>query len=358
MPEGETGEKTEVPTAKRRGDARQEGNVMKSPEVSTFFVLLSAFIFLRFSFKSLYERLINGVDVAFDNLAPLVFRDITFTTFFEMFKWHLGNALWIIIPLALFVMFWGVFANIIQIGLLFTLKPIMPKLSKINPISGLKNLFSLKKIFDTAKNILKLVIIGGVAYVTIMGRLDEMLLSINENPHSIAVYMLLLIFDVAMRIILTLLIIAVLDYAYQKYEYEKKLKMTKQEVKDERKMSEGDPKIKARLRQLQFEMAKRRMMESVPKATVVVTNPTHISIAIRYEHESMDAPVVVAKGADHIALKIRETAKENDVPIYEDVALARAMFDKVEVGDIIPQEFFAAVAEIVAYVYRLQGKTI
>ena len=358
MPEEEAGEKTEAPTEKRRREAREEGNVSKSPEVNTVFVLLSAVIFLRFAFKGIYNNIIKSIDLSLNYLSPSLYRDMTFTTFQSLFLEQLSIALVIILPLAAFVMFWGVFANLIQVGWLLTLKPLKPKFSKINPISGLKNMFAPKKLFDTAKNILKLVIIGTVAYVTINGRLDEMLASINESTGSIVVFMLLLIFDVAIRIIITLLIIAVLDYTYQRYEYEKKLKMTKQQIKDEHKMTEGDPKIKGRIRQLQREMSKRRMMESVPKATVVVTNPTHISIAIQYEQETMDAPVVVAKGADNLALKIRESAKEHNIPLYEDVPLARAMYDKVEPGDVIPQEFFAAVAEIIAYVYKLQGKTV
>jgi flagellar biosynthetic protein FlhB len=358
MPEGEDGgEKTEEPTSKRREDARTEGNVSKSTEVSTVFVLLAALIFLRFAFKYIYFDMVSSVNLAFTYLSPIRFRNLSFITLQQVFNEQLLIALKCILPVSFFIMFWGVISNLIQIGFLFTLKPLQPKLSKINPISGFQRLFSMRSIVETVKNIFKLVIIGAVAYVAIMGRLEEMLSSINETSASIAAYMMLLIFDVSIKIVIALLIIAILDYSYQRYEYEKKLKMTKQQVKDEHKMTEGNPQIKGRIRQLQREMSRRRMMESVPKATVVVTNPTHLSIAIQYEQETMDAPLIVAKGADNIALKIREIAKDNDIPLYEDVPLARAMYDKVEPGDTVPQEFFAAVAEIIAYVYKLQGKT-
>jgi len=359
MPEEEdSGEKTEEPTSKRRSDARKEGNVSKSTEVSTVFVLLAALIFLRFFFKNMYIEITDGVNMSFNYLNPSIMRIISYTTLHKILNENLFMTLRIVLPIALFIMFWGIMSNIIQVGFMFTTKPLEPKLSKINPISGFKRMFSMRSIVETIKNILKLIVIGSVAYTAIKGRLNEMMSSINENVASISVFMLLLIFDVSIKIILTLLVIALLDYAYQRYEYEKKLKMTKQQVKDEHKMTEGNPQIKGRIRQLQREMSRRRMMENVPKATVVVTNPTHLSIAIQYEQETMDTPLIVAKGADNVALKIREIAKEHNIPLYEDVPLARAMYDKVEPGDSVPQEFFAAVAEIIAYVYRLQGKTI
>ncbi|MDR0304582.1 MAG: flagellar biosynthesis protein FlhB [Chitinispirillales bacterium] len=359
MPEEEdSGEKTEEPTSKRREDARKEGNVSKSTEVSTVFVLLAALLFLRFFFKNTYIGITNGVNLAADYLKPEIMRNISYNTMLQILNENLLLSLKSFLPVALFIMFWGIFSNLIQVGFLFTTKPLEPKLSKINPISGFKRMFSMRSIVETVKNVMKLVVIGFVAYIAIKGRLNEMMSSINESVSSISVFMMLLIFDVSIKIVLTLLVIAILDYAYQRYEYERKLKMTKQQIKDEHKMTEGNPQIKGRIRQLQREMSRRRMMENVPKATVVVTNPTHLSIAIQYEQETMEAPLIVAKGADNIALKIREIAKEHNIPLYEDVPLARAMYDKVEPGDSVPQEFFAAVAEIIAYVYRLQGKTV
>jgi len=298
-----------------------------------------------------------GTNLAFANLSPDIFRHLALAGYIQIFAEQLRLALGMILPLALFIAFWGVVGNLIQVGFLLTGKPLIPKFSKINPISGFKRYLSLRPIVDTVKNVLKLIIIAAVAYVHISARLEEIMGSLNETPGSIVVYMLLLVFEISIIIIIALLSIAVLDYSYQRYEHYKKMKMTKQQIKDEHKQADGDPQIKGRIRQLQREMSRRRMMENVPKATVVVTNPTHLSIAIQYEQE-MEAPLIVAKGADQVALKIREKAKEHNIPLYEDVALARAMYDKVEPGDMVPQEFFSAVAEIIAYVYKLQGKTM
>jgi flagellar biosynthetic protein FlhB len=232
----------------------------------------------------------------------------------------------------------------------------MPKLEKINPVSGFSRFFSMRSIVETLKNIVKLVLIICVAYITLKKEFLTMLTLADASVLSIWAYVLAVSYKVILRIALAMVIIAILDYAYQRFEHEKQLKMTHQEVKEERKQLEGDPQVKARIRSLQREMARRRMMEQVPKATVVVTNPTHLAIALRYEPKENDAPVVVAKGKDLIAQKIKKLAQENDVPVVEDKPLARSMYDKVEVGFPIPVEFFTAVAEIMAYVYRLKNR--
>lgn len=355
MADDDSGEKTEAPTAKRRSDARKEGNVPKSTEVNTVFVLLAAVLFLRFYVP--YMRniitdfmkdtiLVIQPDLGFDNLLELTN---------QLFKTGVFALVKAAIPLSLTILTFGVIGNLVQVGFLFTTKPLMPKLSKINPISGAQKFLSLRPIVDTIKNIIKLIVVGSVAYSTIKGEFGNCMRMVNETTYHIAVFIMDLAFKVSLRIILTLLVIAVIDYAYQRYESEKKLKMSKQDIKEEHKQQEGDPKVKGRIRQLQREMSQRRMMDEVPKATVVVTNPTHLSIAIQYE-ESMGSPVVVAKGQDVIAMKIREIATEHDIPLYEDKPLARAMYGEVEVGDEIPVEFYNAVAEVLAFVYRMQGK--
>jgi flagellar biosynthetic protein FlhB len=215
----------------------------------------------------------------------------------------------------------------------------------------------MRSIVELVKNVIKLIIVSFVAYLTIKGQMREMLLLNSAPVGGLLLFVLKLSYTVIMRIVLVLIVLAILDYAYQRYEHEKNLKMTKQEVKDERKQLEGDPQVKSRIRRIQIEMARRRMMREVPKATVVVTNPTFIAIALRYEPEEMDTPVVVAKGKRLIAERIRQIAADAGVPIVEDKPLARAMYDKVEIGDRIPVEFFTAVAEILAYVYRLKNRT-
>jgi flagellar biosynthetic protein FlhB len=282
--------------------------------------------------------------------------DAKLDTFVTIFTNGLLTVLLTAIPVAVVIMISGVLANLFQVGFLFTTKPLVPKLSKINPISGFKKFFAMRAFVDAIKNILKLIIIAVVAFVTIKGEFGKVLQSGNETVYSITLFLLLLSYKVVIRIILTLIIIAILDFAYQKYDNNEKLKMTKQEVKDERKSQDGNPEVKARIRQLQREMSRRRMMEEVPNATVIVTNPTHLSIAIKYEPNEMETPIVVAKGSDAIAMKIREIAKENNIPIYEDKPLARGMYDFVEPGDEVPVEFFNGVAEILAYVFKLQGK--
>jgi flagellar biosynthetic protein FlhB len=250
----------------------------------------------------------------------------------------------------------GIAANLLQVGFMFTLQPLAPKLEKLNLLSGAKRLLSLRSIVEMVKDIAKLLLIGAIAFFTIKGEFGKFLGLWDASPGGIWVFILMVSFKIVLRVALALLIISIIDFFYQRYEYEKQLKMTKQEVKEERKQMDGDPQIKSRVRSLQREMARRRMMQEVPKATVVVTNPTYIAIAIRYEPEAMQTPKVMAKGKRLMAGQIKKKAMELGIPIVEDKPLARAMYDKVEPGDDIPVEFFAAVAEVLAYVYRLKKK--
>ncbi len=356
MAEGPGGEKTEAATPKKKSDARGKGNVAKSTEVNSVVVLLSALVFLRFYVPFMGEAL---MDVMRRYIA-LLDHDLLYANgivpYMALIKDGVTLVIKIFLPVALIILLFGVTVNIAQIGFLFTLEPLQPKLSKINPISGFGKFFALKSFIEAFKNIMKLIIIGSVAYVTVKGEFATALRAGNETVGGITVYLLLLAYKVSMRIVLAMIILAIFDFVFQRYSHEKQLKMTKQEIKDERKNQDGNPEVKGRIRQLQREMAQRRMIEEVPKATVVVTNPTHLSIAIRYDELTMETPQILAKGADNIALKIREIATENKIPLVEDKPLARAMYDKVEPGDEVPIEFFNAVAEILAYVYRLQGK--
>ncbi len=355
MADDDAGEKTEAPTSKRRSDARNEGNVPKSPEINTVFVLLSAIILLRVYIPKIRNIITTSISDHIAHITPEVAHGNLLEFVTVLYINGTKSILTALLPVAFTIMFFGVISNIIQVGFLFTLKPLQPKLSKINPISGAKKFFSMKAYVDTLKNIMKLILVGTIAFTTVRGEFGNCMRMVNESVYHIAVFVMHLAFKVSLRIILTLLVLAVIDWAYQKYESEKKLKMTKQQVKEEHKSQEGDPKVKGRIRQLQREMSQRRMMDEVPKATVVVTNPTHLSIAIQYE-DDMQSPVVVAKGADNIAMKIREIATENEIPLYEDVPLARGMYDQVEPGDEVPIEFYSAVAEVLAFVFRMQGK--
>lgn len=347
-------EKTESPSEKRRQDAREKGTVAKSTEINSVLVLLAGILLLRAFGPWMMQQIGAGIvefirissDTSMD-LARLVL--VTKDAMVLMAKMTL--------PVALGIMIIGIVANVAQVGFLFTLKPLEPKLEKINPISGFKRLFSMRSLFETVKNIAKLAIIGVVAYITLKNEFDKMLVLSDASVRVIWSFTAAIAFKVVLNIALVLIILAIIDYAYQRYDNEKRLKMTKQELKEEHKQMEGDPQVKSRVRALQREMARRRMMEEVPKATVVVTNPTHLAIALRYEPSETDAPVVIAKGKNLIAQKIKQTAIEHSIPIIEDKPLARSMYDKIEVGLPIPMEFFTAVAEILAYVYRLKNRS-
>jgi flagellar biosynthetic protein FlhB len=262
----------------------------------------------------------------------------------------------IILPFAGAILCAGVLANVVQIGLMFTFEPMIPKLEKLNPLSGLKRIFSMRTVVETIKNILKIILIGYIAYATIKGEYEILITLADVSIMMIWQFVLTSAYDIFLRTALVMLLIALADYGYQRYEHEKKLKMSHQELKEEHKQMEGDPQVKARIRALQREMSRRKMMDQVPQASVVVTNPTHLAIALLYAPEKGDAPLVVAKGKDLVALRIKKIALENDVPIKEDKLLARAMYDKVEVGFPIPEEFYMAMAEIMAWVYALKGK--
>jgi flagellar biosynthetic protein FlhB len=346
-------ERTEAPTPKRRTDARQKGNVAKSTEVNSVLVLLAGVILLRIFGESMFREIEGMFRFFYQFLADPHLSSETAVMFAHRAVRVIART---ILPVVLGILVVGVAANLFQIGFLFTLQPLQPKLEKINPISGMQRMFALRSLMELAKNLLKLSIIGFVAYVTIKGEFDTMLVLGGSSVGGIWLFLLQVGFKIVVRIALVLIILSILDYAYQKYEHEKKLKMTRQEVKEERKQMEGDPKVKGRIRSLQREMARRRMVQEVPQATVVVTNPTFIAIAIRYEPDEMEAPVVLAKGKRVIAEKIKQIAMENKVPIVEDKPLARTMYDRVEIGEAIPYEFFTAVAEVLAYVYRLRNR--
>lgn len=353
MPEDSNEERTEQPTPKRRREAREKGNVAKSTEINSVLVLLMGIIVLRIAGPWIFDQVGSTIAKSFgmisnpqlDQASIIAYFRSAVITFFK-----------VALPIALSIMVIGLLANILQIGFLLTAKPLIPKLDKIDPIAGFKRMFSIRSLVEACKSILKMLIIAVVAYLTIKGEFLNLLSLGQTSVGAVWIFILMTGFKIVFRVALVLILLALFDYFYQRYEHEKKLKMTRQEVKEERKQLEGDPLVKSRIRSLQREMARRRMMEEVPKATVVVTNPTTLAIAIRYEITEMEAPLVVAKGRHIIAERMKSLARENDIPIVEDKLLARAMYDQVEPGDEIPIEFYNAVAEILAYVYKLQNK--
>ncbi|MBT8330766.1 MAG: flagellar biosynthesis protein FlhB [Deltaproteobacteria bacterium] len=261
----------------------------------------------------------------------------------------------ILVPFFVPVVIVALAGNIGQIGFEMHTKPLRPKLSKFNPVAGLKKLVSSKSLVELVKSIFKIVIVGSVAFGVVKKEMTKFPALIQQEVSDILLFIASVAFEIFFYVCLILIILAALDYIYQRWRHEENLKMTKQEVKDERKQSEGDPKIKARIRKVQMEMAARRMMEAVPDADVVITNPVHLAIALKFDSAEMIAPTVVAKGAGPVAQKIKEIARENEVPIVEDKPLAQALHKMVEIGEFIPAELYRAVAEVLAYVYRLKG---
>jgi flagellar biosynthetic protein FlhB len=346
-------DKTESPTAKRRGDARQKGTVVKSTEVNSVIVLLTGLFMLKFFGRWMLDKMGACMVEIFKNLST---AELTQERLIDLTGHAVVLSILILAPVAVGIMLFGVVANVIQIGFLFTIQPIIPNLNKIDPVNGFKRLFSARSLVEAVKNIFKLTIIGCIAYWTVMGGFDQIMILADASINTIVDFAAKTSYDIILRVSLALIVLAIFDWSYQKYQHEKQLKMTKQEVKEERKQMDGDPQVKSRIKSVQREMARRRMMQEVPKATVVVTNPTYIAIALRYEPAENDAPMVLAKGKRIIAEKIKQIAIENGIPIIEDKPLARGMYDKIEVGFPIPADFFTAVAEIMAYVYRLKHR--
>jgi flagellar biosynthetic protein FlhB len=247
-------------------------------------------------------------------------------------------------------------ANVAQIGLEFHGQGLAPKFSKLNPLAGLKRIFSLRGLVELAKSLLKIAFVGLIAWSVMSGYISKFPSLVRLDLGEIWLFTHSAAFRIILYVSLALMVLAALDYIYQRWQYEESLKMTKQEVKDERKQSEGDPQVKSRIRALQRQTAYQRMLAEVPKSDVVITNPTHLAVALRFDSSAMIAPQVTAKGADYIAERIREVAIENGVPIVENKSLAQALYRMAEIGDYVPVDLYRAVAEVLAYVYRLKGR--
>ena len=345
-------EKTEEPTPKKLADARKEGNVAKSMELSGFIVLFIAIIVIIFYFKYVVKYLIEFYKFYTSFIGAEITKNLIIKIMLEsMLKFFL-----LLAPLLIAVFIAGILGNVSQFGFLFTIKPLIPKFEKINPIEGLKRLFSLRIIVEALKTTLKVAIAFGIGAWLFLEFLKEVpkleLMSFFEQLKWFEEKALIIIF----AMLAVFLVFALIDFMYQKYTYIKSLRMSKQEIKDEYKQTEGDPEIKAKIRQLQREMAKKRMMSEVPKADVVITNPTHYAVAIRYDKTKDEAPRVIAKGVDNLAIKIKEIARENDILIVENPSLAKELYKLVEIDEIIPPKLYQAVAEVLAFVYKAKNR--
>ncbi|TVM00213.1 MAG: flagellar biosynthesis protein FlhB [Candidatus Brocadia sp. WS118] len=350
---GSDTQKTEQPTGKRLGDARSKGNVAFSPDLNSAASLLFGFILLYALGVNLYNSLYKTMKVSFVNLT---YKDFTTDSITNIMVSHVYVLMKILSPFFGGLLLIGLAMSYLQVGFMFNFGLLKPNLSKLNIISGIKNLFSAKSFAKLIFSVLKLIIVGCVSFLYVRKefRSKEIIDLMDTSLSSIFAISMKLMYGLALRVSTALIILAVLDYFYQKWQYKRNLRMTKEEVKEERKQMDGDPLIKSKIRSIQRQMAMKRMMSSIPKADVVVTNPSHFAVALKYDGAEMKAPTVVAKGADLIAKRIKEIAKKHKVPLVEDKLLAQTLYKTVEVGREIPQKLYYAVAKVLSYVYQLK----
>lgn len=348
-----SGEKTEKATPSKRREARKKGDVAKSPEVSTAITLLLCFGFLMVGGKSLIAGCLNIYRHSFQEY---MLWDLSITSTKLLFNQLLLDAGKLVAPILLVVLVAGIASNLMQVGFMFNFSLIKVNFSKLNPLSGLKRMFSIRSLVELLKSILKITFIAVIVFLVIWKQKNQFLILGEKTIWDTARFIGSLILQIGLAAAASLIVLAAADYIYQKFSFEKKIRMSKQDIKDEYKKSEGDPFIKGKRRSIQRQMAMNQMIREVPKADVVITNPTHFAVAIRYDFDTMDAPQVIAKGQDFIALKIKEIAKEHKITTVENRPLARALFASVEIGGTIPEELFNAVGEILAYVYYQEGK--
>lgn len=351
--EGSGGEKTEKPTQKKRDDATKEGQVVKSNEVTTACMLVTMFFGLKIFGENIVNKLMDMFRYSFklfestDDFISIVYSANFIASIF-------GNILIIMIPIFAISFGVGLISNFVQVGWHPTLKPIKPKFSKLSPIKGIKRMFSLKSLNELIKSLLKIILILVIIYNCIKDEQQTLLLLFNMTIVQSAGYVWGLAIKIGIKVGMFYIVIAGLDYGFQKYEHEKNLKMTKQEIKEEYKMQEGNQEVKSKIKQKMREATMRRMMQDVPSADVIITNPTHFAVAVKYDANMSAAPIVVAKGTDFLAAKMKLIAADNKIQIVENKPLARTIYYTVDIGDDIPPDLYQAVAEVLAFVYNLK----
>ncbi len=352
MAEFDGQDKTEEPTGKKLSDARDEGQVAKSTEVNSLAVFGGGLIIIYMTKGLIGERMAEFATDIFNSLEKFELNKTIIQTY--MFKWGLF-LLTLLAPIFIGIMVFALVSNIAQVGFAFKTKVFMPKLERFNPIAGLKKIFvPSHSLVEVAKSLVKLFVIGLFTYFIIVKLVQDTTLLIELTLEETVKFMIDAAFSLIIKIVLLYLVIAAVDFTFQKVKFKKSMMMSKQEVKEEHRQSEGDPVVKSKIKRQMMMMARKRMMKDIPTADVVVTNPTHFAIAIKYEMNTDRAPKVVAKGMDELAQRIKKIASENNVPLYEDRELARALYKSTEVGDEIPAKLFKAVAQILAYIYQMK----
>lgn len=357
--EGQGGEKTEPATEKKLSDARKEGQVAKSREVANGLGILALFVVLKVwvgnmgnQFLALFQDIYSTIpDVVTFWHGYMPENDLILS-----FRKMLLQSLIIMAPILLIGLIVAFVSDVVQVGWHPTGKPMQPKFNKMNPLSGFKRIFSVNSVVELIKSIAKIVLISFICYSYLKDKLP-LLFQLYDMPLTQALKLIAeTVTDMGLRIAAVYMIIAIGDFAYQKFKFSRDMRMTKQEVKEEYKQQEGDPQIKGKIRQRMREASQRRMMQNLPQADVVITNPTHYAVAIKYDPEVADAPIVIAKGEDFLAAKIKEVARDNQIEIVENKPLARMLYANVDIGQAVPPELYQAVAEVLAFVYHLQGK--
>ena len=356
--DGEGGEKTEPATAKKLRDAREDGKVTKSRELTAAFDMIVLFLVLKIFISFVGERLIGAFSYVYDRMPEFLEVNKTGVSSVAVSHFMADILLQITITILPFILFGFVITflvSVLQVGWKVTAKPLKPNLIKFNPINGFKRIISKDSLFELFKSIVKIIVIFLVAYNRVKGHKEEIFI-LYEIPLNQAIALIgSIIIDTGLYIGYVYLIVGIVDFLYQKHKFNEDMKMTKQEVKDEFKNTEGDPQIKGRQRRRMMETSQRRMMQDVPKADVVITNPTHLAVAIKYDADVNTAPVVLAKGEEYVAQKIKEVARENNIEIVENKPLARMLYHNVDIGAEIPPELYQAVAEVLATIYKAKN---
>jgi len=346
------GDKTEKATPKRRKEARREGQVARSQDLNGALVLIAGIMTLGVVGPGMAQRL---GDTLRDNLQAIADHDVTATTVGALFL-DTGRtaaaALWPVVAVCAVV---GIVGNVAQVGLKPTPKAARPRLSRVNPLQGAKRLFGKEALFETGKNLLKVSVVAGIAMWSLLPHIGDTAAMVGASPYQFGGALAGKVKSIALHAGLAYLFIGIIDYVYQRWRHEKSLRMDKEEIKEESKGQDLPAEVKGAIRRRQFAAARARMMAAVPTADVIVTNPTHFSVALKYDGKKT-APEVIAKGQDLVALRIRELAAEHGVPVVPDPPLARSLYATVEVGQQIPEELFQAVAQVLAYVYRVAGR--
>ncbi len=357
--DGPGGEKTEEPTSKKLDDARKEGQVAKSKEIGNAFSLLALFLVMKLYLGTMGTRFIEVFSAVYQQIpdvSKMYNGGLPVASLHVLIRGMMFQILIIMAPVLLIGVAIAIICDVAQVKWKPTTKPLQPKFSKLNPMKGFGRIFSPNSLVELLKSVLKLALIGYMVYSYLKDKISNIFLLYDITLNQAIGMIGEIVVDLGIRIAAIYMIIAFLDFGYQKWKFHEDMKMTKQEVKDEYKNQEGDPQIKGKQKQRMREASMRRMMQQLPEADVVITNPTHYAVAIKYDPEKYDAPYVLAKGENYLAQRIKDVAKENHIEIVENKPLARMLYANVDIGGLIPPELYQAVAEVLAFVYHLKGK--